>query len=212
MARFVFRLLPIAVLLAATVELSLAAPAQASTARAGAAAAQTRLTELGYLPAGVISGVMDERTHQALVAFQGWEGIERTGVAGPATLARLAQAARPRPLPGAGSRVEVHLLRQVALLIRGNRVERALHVSTGAPATPTPVGDFRVYRKERQSWSVPFNVWLPWASYFNLGIALHGSPDVPAYPASHGCVRIPLAEASAVYAFARLGVSVHVVR
>ncbi len=173
---------------------------------------QTRLTQLGYLPTGAISGALDARTRQAVVAFQGWEGLERNGVAGPATLARLAEAARPRPLPGTGSRIEVHLDRQVALLVRGNKVERAMHVSTGAPATPTPAGDFRVYRKERESWSVPFKVWLPWASYFNRGIALHGSADVPAYPASHGCVRIPLDEASTVYAFARSGTPVRVVR
>lgn len=102
--------------------------------------------------------------------------------------------------------------RQVALLIRGDRVERALHVSTGASATPTPAGEFRVYRKERESWSVPFRTWLPWASYFNAGIAFHGYPEVPAYPASHGCVRVPLPDASTVYAFARLGIPVEVVR
>jgi hypothetical protein len=183
-------------------------PAQASVAKTRALAVQTRLAQLGYLPSGAISGAMDERTRQAVVAFQAWEGLERDGVASPAMLAR---AARPRPLPGSGSRIEVHLDRQVALLVHGNKVVRAIHVSSGAAATPTPTGDFRVYRKERESWSVPFRVWLPWASYFDLGIAFHGYPDVPAYPASHGCVRIPLTEASTVYAFARLGVPVRVV-
>jgi lipoprotein-anchoring transpeptidase ErfK/SrfK len=72
------------------------------------------------------------------------------------------------------------------------------------------MGRFRVFRKERQSWSVPFRVWLPWASYFSGGVALHGHRTVPAHPASHGCVRIPLSEAAAVYAFARLGVTVAV--
>ena len=189
-----------------------ATPAQAAGANATAIAMQTRLAALGYLPRGAISGAADARTRQALVAFQGWEGLARSGVAGPATLARLAEAARPTPLPGTGSRIEVHLGRQVALLIRGDRVERALHVSTGASATPTPAGEFRVYRKERESWSVPFRTWLPWASYFNAGIAFHGYPEVPAYPASHGCVRVPLPDASTVYAFARLGIPVEVVR
>ena len=197
--------------LAGTVALSCAMPGQAAGTKARAVAAQTRLAELGYLPREAVSGAMDERAQQAVLAFQGWEGLERDGVAGPATLVRLAKAARPRPLPGSGARIEVHLDSQVVLLVRGNKVERALHVSTGAPATPTPAGDFRVYRKERESWSVPFRAWLPWASYFNRGIAFHGYADVPAYPASHGCVRIPLAEASTVYAFARLGAPVRVV-
>jgi hypothetical protein len=216
MLRFASIRQPLALVLAVfalggTLVLCCAMPAQASAAKTRAVAIQARLAQLGYLPRGAISGAMDERTRQALVAFQGWEGLERDGVARPATLARLARAARPKPLPGTGPRIEVHLDRQVALLVHGNRVERATHVSTGAPATPTPTGDFRVYRKERESWSVPFSAWLPWASYFNLGIAFHGYPDVPAYPASHGCVRIPLTEASTVYTFARLGVSVRVV-
>jgi lipoprotein-anchoring transpeptidase ErfK/SrfK len=29
--------------------------------------------------------------------------------------------------------------------------------------------------------------------YFNGGVAVHGYPSVPAYPASHGCVRVSLA-------------------
>ena len=88
-----------------------------------------------------------------------------------------------------------------------SKLPRAIHVSTGAPGTPTPTGRFRVYRKQRESWSVPFRVWLPWASYFSAGFALHGYADVPPFPASHGCVRIPLSEAPTVYAFARLRAS-----
>lgn len=88
---------------------------------------------------------------------------------------------------------------------------RAIHVSTGTAATPTPAGSFRAYRQERQSWSVPFRVWLPWASYSTGGVAFHGYPEVPTYRASHGCVRIPLSEAPTVYGFARVGVLIRVV-
>ena len=187
------------------------APA-ARRSTANVAMIQAHLAELGYLPAAAVHGSLNERTRQAIVAFQGWEGLERSGVAGQATFARLAAAARPLPSPGSGSRIEVHLDRQVALLVRGKTVERAIHVSTGASATPTPTGSFRVYRKERNSWSFPYSVWLPWASYFTGGVAFHGHAEVPPQPASHGCVRIPLAEAPTVYAFARVGVLVRVFR
>ncbi len=94
---------------------------------------------------------------------------------------------------------------QVALLINAKgKVERAIHVSTGAGGR-TPQGDFRVYRKETMSWSVPFSVWLPLASYFTGGIAFHSYPDVPGYAASHGCVRTPAPEAPVMYAFAKIG-------
>jgi lipoprotein-anchoring transpeptidase ErfK/SrfK len=199
--------------LSAGLVLHYAAPARAArTTAADVAAIQARLAGLGYLPAGAVDGSLNARTRQAIVAFQGWQRLERTGVAGQTTLARLATAARPRPFPGTGSRIEIYIDRQVALLVRGQTVERAIHVSTGASGTPTPTGDFHVYRKERNSWSVPFSVWLHWASYFTGGVALHAYAEVPPYPASHGCVRIPLSEAPAVYAFARLGVEVRVVR
>jgi lipoprotein-anchoring transpeptidase ErfK/SrfK len=53
-------------------------------------------------------------------------------------------------------------------------------------------------------------VWMPYASYFVGGIAMHEYPDVPAYPASHGCVRLPEGEASHVYSFVELGTPVYV--
>ena len=185
--------------------------AQAADAASSVAATQDRLVALGYLAPTAVSGEMNETTRQAVLAFQAWEGLRRDGVVGPATRARLLTAHRPQAGRGASSRIEIDLSRQVALLVREGRVVRAIHVSTGAPGTPTPTGGFRVYRKERQSWSVPFHVWLPWASYFSGGIALHAYPEVPAYPASHGCVRIPPSEAPAVYAFAWLGMPVDVV-
>jgi lipoprotein-anchoring transpeptidase ErfK/SrfK len=33
-------------------------------------------------------------------------------------------------------------------------------------------------------------LWYP--LYFLRGFAIHGYPSVPAYPASHGCVRVPM--------------------
>ena len=143
------------------------------------------------------------------MAFQAWEGLGRDGDAGPITKARLAKASRPKPWgSGSSRRIEVDRARGVALLIRNNRVVRAIHVSTGAGANATPTGAYRVFRKELRSWSTPFQVWLPYASYFNNGIAFHEYPDVPAYPASHGCVRVGAPEAPVVYEFATIGTPV----
>ena len=76
------------------------------------------------------------------------------------------------------------------------------YAALGVPDTPT--GRYRVFRKELMSWSVPFSTWLPFASYFNNGIAFHEYPDVPPYPASHGCVRVPTPDSKRVYEFARM--------
>jgi hypothetical protein len=165
---------------------------------------QERLAALGYLPKDSVDGLYGYRTRQAVIAFQAWQGLARDGVAGPMTKAELARAERPKPRPGAPARrIEVYRDRGVALLISGGRTVRVIHVSTGAGANATPTGRYAVFRKELRSWSVPFRVWLPYASYFNAGIAFHEYPEVPPYPASHGCVRVPAPEARYMYVFAR---------
>ena len=165
---------------------------------------QQRLIALGYLPAGADDGVAGSQTSHAILAFQGWEGLSRDGRATWALRARLRTAARPIPARGPARRLDVSLRRQVVLLVDGGRTARVIHVSTGKPATPTPPGRFRIFRKELRSWSVPFQVWLPYASYFNQGIAFHESPSVPSFAASAGCVRVPASEAREVYEFATL--------
>jgi len=58
------------------------------------------------------------------------------------------------------------------------------------------------------SWSVLFEVWMPLAQYFYPGFAIHEFPEVPDYPASHGCVRVPEVEAPIVWSFGRVGMRV----
>ena len=175
-------------------------------------ALQQRLADLGFLPASSVDGVAGEETRFAVIAFQKWARLGRDGVAGPQTRAALAAAGRPSPITsgGSGRRVEVLLDRQLALAIENNRVVRAIHVSSGATGFATPPGSYSVFRKEARSWSVPFKVWLPWASYFVGGIAFHEYPDVPVSPASHGCVRTPRYDARWLYEFTPIGTPVRV--
>ena len=176
----------------------------------GMAALQKRLIQLRYLSPGTANGRLDYRTSQALLAFQAWEGLTRTGDGNLATRQRAAIAKIPVPRALSKSRrIEVNRFKGVALLIEGRQVKRAIHVSTGAGGR-TPRGTFRVFRKERMSWSNPFSVWLPYASYFVGGYAFHEYPSVPAYSASHGCIRVGYPEAPTVYAFASFGTLVSV--
>ena len=124
-------------------------------APAGTRALQELLRDLGFLGAGGVSGVLDDRTGVAVLGFQKWAGLSRTGVLDPVTTRALLRATRPVPIrSGPGRRIEVLLDRQVALLIDGDRVQRIVHISTGAGGR-TPTGSFHVFRKERMSWSVP---------------------------------------------------------
>jgi peptidoglycan hydrolase-like protein with peptidoglycan-binding domain len=174
---------------------------------------QQRLIELGYLVRGDDDGRFGPATRNAVLAFQKWEGLSRTGLLNAATKTRLLTALHPTPVSqgGSGKRAEVLLDRQVALLINNNTVVRAIAVSTGKASTPTPPGDYRVYAKIPRWWSTPFREWLPWALPFSGGIAFHELGDVPAYPASHGCVRQLFTVARWTYAFAYVGMPVKVI-
>jgi len=171
---------------------------------------QRQLVDLGFMAPSGLTGTVDAQTSTAVLGFQKWSGLERDGTLGVATIVALQRAARPEPARRApGRRIEIQLRRQLALLIDANRVVRAVHISSGAGGK-TPTGSFRIYRKERYSWSVPFKVWLPWASYFTGGVALHEFGSVPTYAASHGCVRVNHYDAQMLFGFAETGTPVDV--
>ena len=171
---------------------------------------QQRLIDLGFMAPSGLTGAVDTQTSTAVIGFQKWANLPRDGVLGTTTVDVLERATRPEPrLRMPGRRIEVQLRRQLALLIEDNRVLRAVHISSGSGGR-TPAGSYRVYRKERYSWSVPFKVWLPWASYFTGGIAFHEYPSVPTYAASHGCVRVNYYDAQMLFGFAEQGTAVSV--
>jgi lipoprotein-anchoring transpeptidase ErfK/SrfK len=80
-------------------------------------------------------------------------------------------------------------------------VRRIYHISSGAPATPTVLGRYRVYRKS------PGTAWngMVHSSYFVRGYAIHGYASVPTFPASHGCLRVPIPDAWSIYRWVRMG-------
>jgi lipoprotein-anchoring transpeptidase ErfK/SrfK len=170
---------------------------------------QEQLADLGYLDPTHVDGRTGMETTFAVIAFQKWTGLPRDGVVGPATTKALATAERPLPITsGTGKRIEVLLDRQLALIVQDDTVVLTVPVSTGKGVNATPPGSFTVFRKEVKSWSYPFQVWLPWASYFVGGIAFHEYPDVPTEAASHGCVRVPRYYSQFLYRFATIGTPV----
>jgi hypothetical protein len=145
---------------------------------------ERRLAALGYA-LRAIDGLYAGDTHDAVLAFQKVIGLPRTGRVDARTWRALAAARTPRARAG-GSHIEVYKSRQVAFEVRNGRVVGITQVSTGATGN-TPLGAWHVYRKVT-GWD-----WVLWYPlYFHRGFALHGYPSVPAYPASHGCVRMPM--------------------
>ena len=154
---------------------------------------EQRLAQLHY---GLerVDGYFGQDTYDAVIAFEKVNGMSRDGIVGPAVWNRLNRATVPVARYRYGNHIEVDNSRQVLFDVRGGKVARMLPVSTGATGN-TPTGTFHVYSKEPG-----YNQKLMYYSMYFLGnFAVHGYPTVPAYPASHGCVRIPIWAAVPMY-------------
>jgi len=165
-------------------------------------ALEQRLVDLRYDP-GTVDGKFDWSTHYAVMAFQKVQGLERSGRATPDVTELLTRVGAPGPMlpDGGATRVEVDLKRQILQLYVNGQLERVLSISTGSgkrycvegdcARAVTPGGSFKISRRIN-GWRTSRLGRLYNPLYFNGGIAIHGAPSVPAYPASHGCVRIPM--------------------
>lgn len=166
--------------------------------------AEKRLAELGYW-AGPADGVWDAASRHALVAFQKVERARATGILTRAEFNALTDTSQgvPKPRLEGGPHIEVDLERQILYLVDGEgRVANILPISSGSgkrfyengyPETRaiTPCGQLEVYQK-MSGWKKSPLGEMHNPLYIVGGIAIHGSEDVPAYPASHGCIRIPM--------------------
>jgi hypothetical protein len=106
-------------------------------------------------------------------------------------------------------RILVNIPLQRAYVYRGGTLIALSPISTGASGYDTPVGAFTVLEKDANHRSniysnapMPFMLRLTWG-----GIAIHAGMN-PGYPASHGCVRVPMAFAKKLYGIVGLGAQV----
>lgn len=214
MRRVLTSLLLGAVLIGSSIHVA-AAPVERAEVEEG----EQLLSELGYW-GGPVDGILDEASRHALIAFQKVEGRPRTGRLDDEELAALRVAERPLAREDGAAHVEVDLERQVLFLVDATgAVEATVVVSTGsgkyysengmAGLAYTPRGTFVVERKIARWHRSPLGK-LYYPSYFLRGWAIHGSPSVPVRAASHGCVRVPLYAAKALYERMVIGMPVFI--
>jgi peptidoglycan hydrolase-like protein with peptidoglycan-binding domain len=179
---------------------------------------QDRLRQLGFDP-GPTDRLFGAATQRAVWAYEKFilniKPSDVTGVVKPLTWKRMNEAPQIRPRrQDPGTHLEILLDQQVAVLYIANAVRLITHISSGSGNTwcavvlvdqddgtqteagicgvaETPGGVFHFQRR--------FNGWrnsklgrLYNPVYFNYGLAVHGALNVPKFPASHGCVRIPM--------------------
>lgn len=162
---------------------------------------QRKLARLNYVVSG--DGVFDDALGRALLAFRKVNRMSRVQSAGSAVgrkLARNSGTFRGK-YPRAGRHIEVDISRQVMAMYEGKKLARVYHVSTGAGGTPTVRGRFHVYMQTPGTNAKG----MVHSSYFIRGYAIHGYASVPTYPASHGCVRVPVPNALSIYQWVRVG-------
>jgi lipoprotein-anchoring transpeptidase ErfK/SrfK len=159
-------------------------------------------------------------TEQAVYAIQGAAGISRDGVVGPQTREALAEGTRPAARSESGYVIEVDRDRQLLVLVDDGEIEWIFHTSTGSfehysyggetYLADTPAGHWEIFRQV-EGWDPGPLGRLYMPKYFHEdGIAVHGYPNVPPYPASHGCVRVSLAAIEWMWQNDRLPIGVAV--
>ncbi|MFA5774118.1 MAG: L,D-transpeptidase family protein [Ilumatobacteraceae bacterium] len=199
---------PIATTTSTVVEVGISAVSQQSGL--STKAAQQKLIDLGFWLLNV-DGNYDNTTRQAVMAFQKYYRLRPTGSINTATAWLLdRQKIRPRGQSTSGSQAEVDKSRQLVFLVHDGQTVFILNASTGDDRkytepdgnTPgvmisgtaiTPEGKFRINRERPEGWWIGDLGQIYRPKYFSGGIAIHGSYSVPAYPSSHGCVRVSTA-------------------
>lgn len=176
------------------------------SSRVAVADLQRRLLALGFWNGGADGGY-GLTTVQAVMAFQKWRGLPSTTVVDNATAIALnLQLCRPAAGRSSGTLLEVDKKKQIAYIIQNGQMKYIFNVSTGNGLSYdevdqngtgrvigialTPSGTFNTYREYdvvRYEGDLG-SLYRP--KFIIGGVAIHGSPRIPNYPASHGCVRV----------------------
>ena len=107
------------------------------------------------------------------------------------------------------TRVVVDLLTQMTYVYRGDKLIGASTMSSAKTGHVTPYGFWSVLEKRPFYRSKKYdNAPMPFMQRIdNYGIAFHGGVN-PGYPASHGCMRLPLKFAEKLYGVTKIGTKV----
>jgi hypothetical protein len=118
----------------------------------------------------------------------------------------------PQLAPDGPALLIVNTTTQRAVLYRNGIPIAATTVSTGRPGYQTPTGVFSILQKHVEHYSrkydnapMPYMQRLTWS-----GVALHAG-QLPGYPASHGCIRLPAGFARLLFGVTKLGMTVVVI-
>ncbi len=107
------------------------------------------------------------------------------------------------------TRVIIDLMSQLFYVYRGDQLVGVATISSGKKGRETPLGFWSVMQKKKLGYSRKYdNAPMPFMQMYDpKGIAFHAGPN-PGYPASHGCVRLPLKFAERLFGLTQVGTKV----
>ena len=106
-------------------------------------------------------------------------------------------------------KIVVDLVTQTAYAYRGDVLVGAASISSAKTGMVTPLGFWKIQEKRPMYRSKKYgNAPMPFMQRIDeYGIAFHGGNN-PGYPASHGCIRMPMKFAEKLYGLTKLGTEV----
>ena len=157
-----------------------------------------RLIELGFLACVAASAAARPVTHEKLSVIE--------------SAARLSTGQfvwEPNAASTGPVFLVIDLTKQHALLYRGGVPIAASTISSGSKGRETPIGMFTILQKEVMYRSRTYDdAPMPYMQRLTArGVAMHAG-NLPGYPASHGCIRLPKAFAKLLYGVTELGTPV----
>ncbi len=170
---------------------------------------------------GAVDGTYGQTTEFAAVAFHKAAGLPRTTDWAYSDWAALAAFTPDIPdRPDEPDRIEVDITRQILTLVEDGEITAIIPVSTASGQayitysgavvySRTPRGDFHLTH-HGLGWQCSYIgcIYYPW--FFTPHYAIHGYPNVPPWPASHGCVRVPVWESDWLEGHLAVGMAMHI--
>lgn len=179
-------------------------------------------TEPGMTPLMLAAGMNKMGCVEALLRY----GAKRGTVTGHYKMTAIDFAARrdappemlqvllgksPRP-EDQRMQITISISNQRAVLYKDGQVALVSPVSTGRPGFPTPTGRFVVTGKDRMHRSTLYPAYMPYFLRMSCrDFGLHAG-ELPGYPASHGCIRLPWGSAEQLYRQVDIGTLVTISR
>ncbi len=118
-----------------------------------------------------------------------------------------------------GKYLDIDLAAQRLCRIETDQLIDCFIISSGKASMPTPTGTYNITSKSPRQYSYEYKMWMPWWEQFNGDYGIHELPETDTWkevpdhlgtPVSHGCIRLGVGPAQAVFDWTDIGTTVYI--